>query len=234
MRRSASTVPRVARSRNNARGVDRAAPGDRSAESRRDVGPQRGADARPDSVGADQGRGRIVVAGLGWSAGDANPVGFVADIDEGAAEPKLDVGMFRDFGRQRRLQRGAVNHPVGSIGISRQRQAGNFDAARAAHHPHRVRHDRGCRKRRMQAEADENARCVGRELQAGACFLKHGRLFENDDAAAGRGQRQRGGQPSDPGTGDDDGRASCRHGNVRRPCRSPRIPAGGPHPARDR
>ena len=128
----------------------------------------------------------------------------------------------------------AVNHPVGSIGISRQRQAGNFDAARAAHHPHRVRHDRGCRKRRMQAEADENARCVGRELQAGACFLKHGRLFENDDAAAGRGQRQRGGQPSDPGTGDDDGRASCRHGNVRRPCRSPRIPAGGPHPARDR
>jgi hypothetical protein len=57
----------------------------------------------------------------------------------------------------------------------------------------------------LQAEIDEHAAGVGRELQAGAGFLKALGFLENDDAKALSRERERGRQSPDPGTSDDDG-----------------------------
>ncbi len=54
-----------------------------------------------------------------------------------------------------------------------------------------------------QAERIENARGVGRQLDAGAGFLELVRLLEHGDAQAGARHGQRGGQAGDAGAGDD-------------------------------
>ena len=61
------------------------------------------------------------------------------------------------------------------------------------------------REPRLQAELDQDAAGIGRELQAGAGFLQPLGLFQHDDAKALCGERQRRRQSPDPGTSDDDG-----------------------------
>jgi len=55
---------------------------------------------------------------------------MAGDVLELAAEPQLDVGVVVDMGLQRRLQVGAMHHPIGRAGGNRggfaERQADEF------------------------------------------------------------------------------------------------------------
>ena len=75
-----------------------------------------------------------------------------------------------------------------------------------------------------KAEIGQHARRIGRKLDAGAGLLQPRGLFQHDGAKAGARQRERGGQPADPGAGDDDGagtgHAPCSLNGFRRPPRT--------------
>ncbi len=62
----------------------------------------------------------------------------------------------------------------------------------------------------MRPSLDKHAAGIGGELQSGADFLEALGLFQYDDAEAASGERQRGRQSTDAGTGDDD-RSGERH-----------------------
>ncbi len=66
-----------------------------------------------------------------------------------------------------------------------------------------------------EAERNQNARCVGRQLNAGADFLEALRLVEYGDMESMPRNRQGRSQPPDPRAGDDDG-ARGRHGSCLR------------------
>ena len=53
-----------------------------------------------------------------------------------------------------------------------------------------------------QSEIDQDAGRVGGELDAGSDRLERFRLFEHHDSEPAAGQRQRAGEPADPGSGD--------------------------------
>jgi len=57
------------------------------------------------------------------------------DVFELAAEPQIDIGVIVDMGLQRRLQIGAVHHPIRRAGAKgggfAERQAGDFAAGLA-------------------------------------------------------------------------------------------------------
>ena len=133
---------------------------------------------------------------------------WAGGVLELAAEPQLDVGIVVDLGLQRRLQIGAMHHPIGRAGAKRggfaERQANHFTAASRAHQADGVGSDGARRKPRLQSQFDQHAAGIGRELQAGADFLEPLGLFKNDDAKSLCRERQRGRQSSDPGTGDED------------------------------
>ncbi len=58
---------------------------------------------------------------------------------------------------------------------------------------------------RLQTEIDQHPAGIGRQLQAGACFLQLFGFFENDDAKTLACERECCRQSPDPGTGNDDG-----------------------------
>ncbi len=62
-----------------------------------------------------------------------------------------------------------------------------------------------------ETEGDQHARCIGRELDAGADLLQPLGLLETATRKPRLGERQRRRQPADPGAGDHDG-ARGRHG----------------------
>ena len=96
-------------------------------------------------------------------------------------------------GLQRRLQVGAVHHPIGRAGAKAggfaERQAGDLAAGARAHDADGLGRHRARRKPRLQAEVDQDAAGIGRELQAGAGFLQPFGLLQDDDAKALRGER---------------------------------------------
>ena len=138
-----------------------------------------------------------------------SPLACVVDVLELAAEPQVDVGMLVDLGLQRRLQIGAMHHPIGRAGA---KAAASPSGRRAISPPARAlmmliasgvtarAASRGCK-----SELDQDAAGIGRKLQAGAGFLQPLGLLQHDDAKALCRERQRGRQSPDPGTSDDDG-----------------------------
>ena len=120
------------------RGLDRSAPGDQPGELRLHLRKQMTPDGGPDSIGANQRQRQFLMARRAAALDHGQPPGVGDDVFELAAEPELDIGMVVDLGLQRRLQVGAVHHPIGGSGTQRggfaQRQAGDFAAvtARAA------------------------------------------------------------------------------------------------------
>ena len=75
---------------------------------------------------------------------------------------------------------------------------------RADKHADRLRRDDVRPQPIAEAEIDQEARGIGRELDAGAGFLEPLGLLQNDNAEAASRQRQRGGEPADAGAGNDD------------------------------
>ena len=90
-------------------------------------------DRRPDAVGADQRQRQILLPRHAAAADHRQSLGMGGGVLELAAEPQLDVGMSADLRLQRRLQIGAMHHPIGRAGRSRggfaERQADQFAAA---------------------------------------------------------------------------------------------------------
>ena len=74
---------------------------------------------------------RVIAAALDHG----HALGVRGHVLELAAEPQIDVGMIVDRGRQRRLQVGAMHHPIGRAGAQcgglAERQAGDLAAAPA-------------------------------------------------------------------------------------------------------
>ena len=60
-------------------------------------------------------------------------------------------------------------------------------------------------EQRFEAEIDQDAAGVGRQLQPGAGFLEPLIAFQNDNPETACGQRQRRGQSPDARTSDNDG-----------------------------
>ena len=212
------------------RRIERAAPGDQAGELRLHLGKQMVPHRRPDAVGADQRHRQFLLPRVAATLHHRQSLGVRGDVLELAAEPQFDVRIVVDLGLQRCLQIGAMHHPIGGAGAEArglaERQAGDLAAVARAHDVDGVGYHRGAGEPRLQAEFDQDAAGVGRELQAGAGLFQPFGLFHHDDAKAVGGQRQCRGQSSDPGTSDDDG-ARYRHRAVRRPCPSGRIQAGG-------
>ena len=107
--------------------------------SRKQLMPHRG----PHAVGADQRQRRFLLPRHPAALADGQPLGVGDDVLELAAEPQLDIGIVVDMGQQRRLQVGAMHHPVRRAGAKRrglaERQAGDFAAAARAHDADGVR-----------------------------------------------------------------------------------------------
>ena len=162
----------------------------------------------PDTVGADQSQRDLLLAPCAAALNHRQPLGVRGQILELASEPQLDIGIVVDLGLQRRLQVGAMHHPIGRTGTGRslfaERQPGDLAAQPRAHDADGVGDHGAGGEAWLQAEIDQHAAGIGRELQAGAGFFEPLGLLENDDAKSAASQRQRCGQSPDPGPGNED------------------------------
>jgi len=147
------------------RGVDRSAPGDQAGELRLYLRKQVMPDRGPDSIGADQRHRHHLLSRRAAALDHGQSFGVGHDVFELAAEPQFDVGMVVDLSLQRRLQVGAMHHPIGRAGAQRggfaERQAGDLAAALRAHDADGVGRDGSCGEPGLQAEVDQHAAGVG-------------------------------------------------------------------------
>jgi len=90
---------------------------------------------RPDAVGADQRGRQILLARQPAALDHGQSARMLCHILELAAEPQFDVRIVVDLSLQRRLQIGAMNHPVGRAGAKgggfAERQPRNLRRRRA-------------------------------------------------------------------------------------------------------
>ena len=93
-------------------------------------------------------------------------------------------------------------------------QAGHLATATHAHQADGLGRDGNPGQSRLQSERDQNAAGIGRELHAGARFLKPLSFLQDYYSEAFRRERERGRQPPDSGAGDEDG-ARRRHRTTR-------------------
>ena len=160
-------------------------------------------------------------------AGDGDAVAVHDEILDPRAELQRDVGVARAplraappagrrDGSPSRARRSALRRASPS-GM----RASIWPRAAHDRRPPPARPRRRC-SRSLEPERDQHARRIGRELDAGAGLFQPLGLLEHDDAEAALRQRQRRGQPADPGAGDDDG-ARGRHGVSRAAARSGRL-----------
>ncbi len=130
------------------------------------------------------------------------------------AELERNIELLRNRGGERGLQIAAMDDPVRrAIALRRlaERDAHDFASAPPDEHA------QGCRRDHMRpqpladAEIDQDARGVGRELDAGAGFRKPLGLFQHDDAEAIARKCKRRRKPANAGACDYDA-ARGRHG----------------------
>src|SRR5579883_2634544 len=101
-----------------------------------------------------------------------------------------------------------MNDPIGRAialrGCLAQRYMRDLTAVPGAEHAHRRWRNDVWPQPITEAEIDQHASGIGRELDAGAGFLKPLGLFENDDTEAAARERQRRRQSADAGANDND------------------------------
>ena len=111
------------------------------------------------------------------------------------------------------LQVGAVDDAIGRAPArarQAERDAHQFRAIARPANDGGLRLDHPIGERRAKAELRQDPRGIGRELQAGADLLQHGRLLEHRHAEAPLGERQRRGEAAYACPRDGD--ALARHG----------------------
>ena len=174
------------------------------------------ADARAQAVGADdevggQGLAATAVATLNGQGDGFVGLGQAGDV---APDQEADAGPGADRVEQERLQVGPVDDVVGrAVGL-----AGRIPESDAADAPARIEgaHDHARRLRggpaqgRAEAEADQHAARVRRELEAGADLAEAGPALDQRHRVAGGVEGERGRQAADPGP--DDGDVEGAHG----------------------
>ena len=188
-------------------------------KARRRAVAEAAAHARPQSVGADQRDAALLERVAGRERRDGDAVAVHGEILDPGAEVERDVGWARNRVEQHRLQVAAMDHPIGRavalLDGGAERRAGEHAGGGRVHHAQLLRRDHAGLELLAEPERDQDARGIGRELDAGADLLQPLRLLEQRDAEAALRDRQGGGQPADPRAGDDDG-ARGRHGHVLR------------------
>jgi hypothetical protein len=174
---------------------------------------------RPQPVGRDEGDAPLFQPTLRGAGGDRDPVFVERKILDPYPEMKNDVGMGAYRVEQHGLQVAAMNHPVGRavalLGDRAERRAREHTRRPRVHDPQLLRSDDMPPQLLAEAKRNQNARRIGRQLNAGADLFKALRLVEYGDAESVPRNRQSRGQPPDPRASDDDG-ARGRHGSCLR------------------
>ena len=132
------------------------------------------------------------------------------DIDKifhALAELDRNVELPGEGGRECRLQIATMDDPkrraIAMFGVAK-RHTHDFASGRGTEYAQRRRCDRERAQPILKPEINQNARGIGRELEAGAGFLEPLGLFQYDDAKTVARERERGGQSADAGAGNDD------------------------------
>ena len=120
-----------------------------------------------------------------------------------------DVGVGAHRLEQHRLQIAAMDHPIGRavafLGGGAERRAREHAGGLRVHHPQLLGSDDVALQWLAEPERDQDARGIGRELNAGADLFQALRLLEHGDAKSALGDRQGRGEPADARAGNDDG-----------------------------
>ena len=106
--------------------ADHAAPGDVAGEPRLYVLQCPAAHRRPHAVGADQCGDLFIRASAAAPLHDGNALGVNCEVFKLGAEPQFDVGLLPNPCRQRRLQIGTMDDPVGRA-ITKSHRIANRD-----------------------------------------------------------------------------------------------------------
>ena len=109
---------------------------------------------------------------------------WIGEILHARAEPQRDVGTFRAPGsQQRRLQVGAMDHPIGRavalLGRVAERDAHDVAAARGLDPRSPPARPRAARSRSPRPRREQHARRVGRKLDAGAGLFEPRGLLQH-------------------------------------------------------
>src|SRR5487761_1376045 len=137
-------------------------------------------------------------AGAARRYGDAMRMG--GEIFHAHAELERDIALLRYGGEEHGLQVAAMDDPIGrTVALLRlaERDADDFAAGAADQDAQRRRRDHMRPQPLANAEIDQAARAIGRQLDAGAGFRKPLGLFQDGDAEAAARQRPRRRKPAD-------------------------------------
>jgi len=200
-------------------GGSKRAPGGAAGKARLPPMTEAPAHARPQPVGGNQRDAAIFEEMLRGAREDRDAVLLEREILDPGAEIENDTGMGAHRVDQDGLQVAAMDDPVGrAVALLRnraERRARKHPRRPRVHDPQLLGSDHMPPQLLAEAERNQNARCVGRQLNAGADFLKALRLVEYGDVESVPRNRQGRSQPPDPRAGDDDG-ARGRHGSCLR------------------
>ncbi len=196
---------------------DRGAERDAAGEQRRVGGAEADpfAHQRAQAVRADENVAGLAHRDEAALEADRDAVAVRADPGDLGPQTQRDIGQARRRLGERALQIGAVNDEIGRapapLGVL-DRQSRQLGVVAAAQDADRARRRGEAAHGFEDAQSLENAGRVGRELKPRAEFLEDGRAFEDLDLEILPRERERGGQPADPGAGDE---RATRHGSRR-------------------
>ena len=133
-------------------------------------------------------------------------MGMDRKILDPAAEMKGAIGARLQPLEKGGLQIAAVHDPIrGAItegGAGTDGRADDLAGIMAAKHANFLRRHHGGSQAFGQSQIDQDAGRVGGELDAGSDRLERFRLFEHRGSEPAADQRERAGEPADPGSGD--------------------------------
>jgi len=185
---------------------------------RRRAPPETAAHAGPQAIGADQCHPSFFRHLAPAERGDGHAIAAQLEVLDTRAEADGDSGVGINRVEQHGLQVTAMDHPIRRaitlLGCPSERDARKHAAGARIHDVKLLRHDDVLPQRRFEAERDQKARGVGRELDAGACLFQPICLIKETDVKSSPSECQGGGEPANARASDDGGACgahlSCR------------------------
>ena len=188
-------------------GRGKCAPGSMACEAGRCPIAETPAQARPQPVGRDQRHAAFLRSARG-ARRDCDPVAVLREVVDPSAERQRDSRMRAHRFQQHGLQVAAMDDPIGRVVAL----GGGRTERRPRQHPRRLRvpdpkllrSDHVGLQPRAEAEGEQNARGIGRKLQARAGLFQTLHLVEHGYGESSLRERQRRRQAADARAGDDD------------------------------